>query len=129
MISLWIGEHGNSIDSEQNMLMNDKIIYNNKVIDDKISTPADKFSIDSVIDIMHKSMYQSENTCWWICINRVIILKYKPLTFFLSSEKKFPFSWFDLSICHRKSKAMAMRSKKGIRKAYSLKLVKLIKVW
>lgn len=42
--------------------MNDKIIYNNKVIDDKISIPTEKFSIDSVIDIMHKSMYQSENT-------------------------------------------------------------------
>lgn len=94
-MSLWIGEHGNSIDSEQNMFMNDKIIYNNKVIDDKISIPTEKFSIDSVIDIMHKSMYQSENTWWWICINRVIILKYKPLTIFSSSEPKFPFSWFD----------------------------------
>lgn len=128
-MSLWIGEHGNSIDSEQNMLMNDKIIYNNKVIDDKISILAEKFSIDSVMDIMHKSMYQSENIWWWICINRVIILKYKPLTIFSSPEPKFSFSWLDQNNCHKKSKTITMRSKKGMRKAYSLKLVNLIKVW
>lgn len=61
-MSLCIGEPGNSIDSEQKILSVDTIVIKIKVIIDKAKLRISKFSWHQIIDIIHKSIYQIENT-------------------------------------------------------------------